>query len=122
MSQFQGVDSEIGQLRTVLMHRPGLELQRITSRHSDRLLFGSLPWVSKARQEHDMLCQALRDQGVHVLYLTELLQDCLEYQAARDEAVRLAVADASLGDELRCQLRAHLEDLRPEQLDRKSVV
>ena len=58
MSQFQGVDSEVGQLRTVLMHRPGLELERITSRHSDRLLFGSLPWVSKARQEHDMLCQA----------------------------------------------------------------
>jgi arginine deiminase len=116
VSQLQGVDSEIGQLRTVLVHRPGLELQRITPRHSDRLLFGSLPWVSKARQEHDMLCQVLRDQGVHVLYLTELLQDCLEYQVARDEAVRLAVADASLGDELRGQLRAHLEDLEPEQL------
>jgi arginine deiminase len=116
VSQFQGVDSEIGQLRTVLMHRPGLELQRITPRHSDRLLFGSLPWVSKARQEHDMLCQALRDEGVHVLYLTELLQDCLEYETARTEAVRLAVADASLGDELRGQLRWHLDDLGPEQL------
>ena len=116
MSQFQGVDSEIGQLRTVLMHRPGLELQRITPRHSDRLLFGSLPWVSKARQEHDMLCQVLRDEGVHVLYLTELLQDCLEYQTARSEAIRLAVADASLGDELRGQLRSHLDDLGPEQL------
>jgi arginine deiminase len=116
VSQFHGVDSEVGQLRTVLMHRPGLELQRITPRHSDRLLFGSLPWVSKARQEHDMLCQALRDEGVHVLYVTELLQDCLEYQAARSEAVRLAIADAGLGDELRCQLRSHLEDLGPEQL------
>jgi len=116
VSQFQGVDSEVGQLRTVLMHRPGLELQRITPRHSDRLLFGSLPWVSKARQEHDMLCQVLRDEGVQVLYLTELLQDCLEYQTARSEAVRLAVADASLGDELRGQLRSHLDDLGPEQL------
>jgi arginine deiminase len=116
VSQFQGVDSEVGQLRTVLMHRPGLELERITSRHSDRLLFGSLPWVSKARQEHDMLCQALRDEGVQVLYLTELLQDCLEYQTARTEAVRLAIADAGLGDELRFQLRSHLEDLGPEQL------
>ncbi len=116
MSQFHGVDSEVGQLRTVLVHRPGLELQRITPRHSGRLLFGSLPWVSKARQEHDMLCQVLRDQGVHVLYLTELLQDCLEYQAARDEAIRMAIADAGLGDELRGQLRSHLEDLGPEQL------
>ncbi len=116
MSQFHGVDSEVGQLRTVLMHRPGVELERITPRHSDRLLFASLPWASKAKQEHDMLSQVLRDQGVHVLYVTELLQDCLEYQAARDEAVRMAVADASLGDELRNQLRAHLDNLGPEQL------
>ncbi len=116
VSQFQSVDSEIGQLRTVLMHRPGLELQRITARHAGRLLFGSLPWLTKARQEHDVLCQELRDQGVEVLYLTQLLQDSLEYQAARDDAVRMAVADAALGDELRGQLRAHLADLGPEQL------
>ncbi len=116
VSQFHGVDSEVGQLRTVLMHRPGLELERITPRHSDRLLFASLPWASKARQEHDVLSQVLRDQGVHVLYITELLQDCLEYQAARDDAVRMAVADASLGDDLRSQVRDHLENLGPEQL------
>jgi arginine deiminase len=116
VSQVQGVDSEVGRLRTVLMHRPGVEVERITPRHSDRLLFASLPWVSKARQEHDMLSQVLRDQGVQVLYLTELLQDCLEYQAARTEAVRMAVADASLGEDLRGQLRAYLESLGPEQL------
>jgi arginine deiminase len=116
VTRIQGVDSEVGQLRTVLMHRPGLELQRITPRHRDRLLFGGLPWVSKARQEHDILSQELRDQGVEVLYFTELLQDALEYQAARDQAIRLAVADAGLGDELRGQLRGHLEDLGPEAL------
>ena len=64
MSQVQGVDSEVGQLRTVLMHRPGVEVERITPRHSDRLLFGSLPWVSKARQEHDVLSQTLRPPEV----------------------------------------------------------
>jgi arginine deiminase len=114
--QIRGVDSEIGQLRTVLVHRPGLELERITPRHSDGLLLRTPPWVSKARQEHDVMCQELRNQGVEVLYVTELLQDVLEYQAAREEAVALAVADAALGDELRGQLRAHLEDLGPEQL------
>jgi arginine deiminase len=116
VSQVQGVDSEVGQLRTVIMHRPGIEVERITPRHSDRLLFASLPWISKARQEHDVLSQALRDEGVHVLYLTELLQDCLEYQAARDDVVRLAIADASLGEDLRGQLRGYLENLGPEQL------
>src|SRR5580700_5028204 len=98
------------------MHRPGPELQRITVRHKDRLLFGSLPWVSKARQEHDVLSQELRDQGAEVLYFTALLQDVLEYQTARDAAIGLAVAESALGDELRQQLRAHLEDLGPEQL------
>ena len=116
MSQIRGADSEIGQLRTVLVHRPGLELQRLTPRQSGGLLLRAMPWVSKARQEHDILCQELRKQGVEVLYFTELLQDVLEYQAARDEAVRLAVTDARLGDELRGQLRAHLEDTDPERL------
>ena len=116
VSQTRGADSEIGQLRTVLVHRPGLELQRLTPRQSGGLLLRTLPWVSKASQEHDVLCQELRNQGVEVLYFTELLQDVLEYQAAREEAVGLAVADAGLGDELRGQLRAYLEDLDPEQL------
>lgn len=98
------------------MHRPGLELQRITPRHKDRLLFDTLPWVSRARQEHDVLSQVLRDHRVEVLYLTELLQDVLEYQPARNEAVRRALADARLGEELRSQLRGHLEDLGPEAL------
>ncbi|HXW88560.1 MAG TPA: arginine deiminase family protein [Streptosporangiaceae bacterium] len=116
MTEVQGADSEVGQLHTVLMHRPGLELQRMTPRHVGKLLFGTLPWVSKAREEHDVLCERLRDQGVRVLYFMALLQDTLEYQAARDEAVRLAVADASLGDELRLQLRAYLENLDSERL------
>jgi arginine deiminase len=117
-----GVDSEVGQLKTVLMHRPGPELERMTPRHRDRLLFGTLPWVSRARQEHDVLCQALRDQGVEVLYLTELLQDALEYQAARQAAIALAVGDAGLGDDLRSQLRAHLERLGPEALAQVLIV
>jgi arginine deiminase len=116
VSQIQGVDSEIGQLRTVLMHRPGPELERVTPRHSGRLLLRTLPWVTKARQEHDLLCEQLREQGAEVLYFTALLQDTLEYQPARTEAVRMAVADVGLGDELRGQLRSHLEDLPPEQL------
>lgn len=116
MVQTTGADSEVGQLRTVLMHRPGPELQRLTPRHRDRVLLRSLPWLGRARQEHDALSQVLRDEGAEVLYLMQLLQDCLEYQSARDEAIGLAVADAGLGAELRGQLRWQLEDLSPESL------
>lgn len=118
MGHTQGVDSEIGQLRTVLAHRPGAELKRLTPRDAGRLLdgFPGLPWVSRAQQEHDTLAQILRDHGVEVLYLMELLQDTLEYPQARAEAVEAAVSDPRLGEQLRACLRGHLSGLDPEAL------
>ena len=116
VSHAHGVDSEVGRLRSVLLNRPGLELARITPRHRDRLLFDTVPWVGRAQQEHDAFATALRDQGVEVLYITELLQDALEYQPARDEVIGLALGDAGLGEDLAGQIRGHLADLDPEAL------
>jgi arginine deiminase len=116
MSHTLGVDSEVGRLRTVLVHRPGLELRRMTPRSSDRLLFGTLPWVERAQQEHDLFTQSLRDRDIEVLYVTELLQDALEYQPARDEAIASVLAEPALGDELRGQVHARLDSLPPEEL------
>ncbi len=116
MGHTHGVDSEVGRLRTVLVHRPGLELRRITPRSAGRLLFDVLPWVGRAQQEHDSLARVLREHGVEVLYLTEMLQDALEYQPARDEAIASVLASAALGDELRTQVRGHLHRLDPEAL------
>jgi arginine deiminase len=116
VSQFHGVDSEVGPLRTVLLHRPGAELKRITPRNGDKLLFAGVPWADRARHEHDIFAQGLRDHGVEVLYLTQLLQDALEYQPARHQAVASVLADVRLGDELRGQLQHHLDGLDPEEL------
>jgi arginine deiminase len=116
VSHTHGVDSEVGRLRTVLLHRPGLELRRITPRSAGRLLFDALPWVGRAQEEHDILARVLRDHGVEVLYITELLQDALEYQPARHEAIASVLASAALGDELRAQVHAHLDELDPEAL------
>ncbi len=91
-------------------------MRRITPRNRDLLLFNLLPWVSRAQQEHDIFTRALRDHGVEVLYVTELLQEVLEYQPARDEAIASVLADATLGDDLRGQLRDYLDDLDPEDL------
>jgi arginine deiminase len=98
------------------MHRPGAELRRITPRSRSRLLFDGLPWLGRAQQEHDVLTQVLRDHGVEVLFVTELLQDALEYQAARQDAIAAVLADPLLGDELRGQLRGYLDGLDPEAL------
>jgi arginine deiminase len=80
------------------------------------MLFSAVPWVERAQQEHDLLADALRAQGVTVLYLTELLQDALEYAPARQHAVESVLADPRLGEELRGQLRSYLDGLRPEEL------
>jgi arginine deiminase len=116
VSQSHGADSEVGRLRMVLVHRPGAELKRITPRRRDCLLFDALPWVGRAQQEHDVFTQALRDQGVEVLHVTELLQDALEYQAARDQAIGSVLADTAMGDELQAQVHGHLDGLDPESL------
>ena len=110
------VTSEVGRLRTVLLHRPGAELKRLTPRNSDKLLFDAIPWVGRAQEEHDAFAQALRDRGVEVLYVTELLQDVLEYGDAREEAIADVVADPRWGDQLRRVVADHLSGLDPEEL------
>jgi arginine deiminase len=111
-----GADSEFGRLRTVLMHRPGPELKRITPRTRHLLQFDGLPWPARAQQEHDALADVLRTRGAEVIYLTELLQDVLEYQAARDESIAAVLASSDLGDELAAEVSRHLTALPPEDL------
>ena len=116
MSEFFGADSEVGRLRTVLVHRPGAELRRVTPQQTCGMLLPAPPWAERAQVEHDTLTGALRAHGVEVLYLTELLQDALEYAPGRQQAIATAISDPRLGEELRGQLKEYLEGLRPEEL------
>jgi arginine deiminase len=111
-----GADSEVGRLRTVLLHRPGNELRRLTPRNNDRLLFDGIPWVARAQEEHDAFAEALRDRGVEVLYLTDLLTEALASDAAREGAITTALAGLHLGDTLRDHLARFLRDASPEEL------
>src|SRR4051794_2681558 len=110
------VDSEVGRLRSVLLHRPGSELARLTPRNNDRLLFDGIPWVARAQEEHDAFAQALRDRGVEVLYLTTLLTETLRDHDARNRAITTALAGLHLGDTLRDYLARLLRDASPEEL------
>ncbi|CAB4752101.1 unannotated protein [freshwater metagenome] len=109
-------DSEVGRLRTVMLHRPGNELKRLTPRNNDRLLFDGIPWVARAQEEHDAFAQALRDRDVEVLYLTELLTETLQDEIARNHAVTSALSGLHLGDTLRTYLAHFLHDASPEEL------
>jgi arginine deiminase len=111
-----GVDSEVGRLRTVMLHRPGSELQRLTPRNNDRLLFDGVPWVSRAQDEHDAFAGALRERDVEVLYLSDLLTETLADAEAREVAIETALTDLDLGETLRLYLRRFLGDASPEEL------
>jgi arginine deiminase len=109
-------DSEVGRLRTVMLHRPGNELKRLTPRNNDRLLFDGIPWVARAQDEHDAFAQALRDRDVEVLYLTELLTETLQDELARNHAITSALSGLHLGDTLRTYLAHFLHDASPDEL------
>ncbi len=111
-----GANSEVGRLRTVMLHRPGPELKRLTPRNNDKLLFDGIPWVSRAQDEHDAFAEALRDRDVEVLYLTELLNETLQSEQARHIAIEAVMSSLHLGDTLRNYLTGALHDQSPEEL------
>jgi len=77
------VDSEVGQLRQVIVHRPGLELSRLTPQNIGELLFDDVMWAKRAKEEHDAFAEALRDKGVEVHYYGDLLRQVLERAEGR---------------------------------------
>ncbi|MFI6079415.1 arginine deiminase [Streptomyces sp. NPDC051217] len=77
------VDSETGRLRRVILHRPDLELKRLTPSNKDMLLFDDVLWVRRAREEHDGFADVLRDRGVKVHLFGDLLRESLDLPAAR---------------------------------------
>ncbi|MEV4507930.1 arginine deiminase [Dactylosporangium sp. NPDC049525] len=110
------VDSEVGQLGTVLLHRPGAELARLTPRNNDSLLFDGIPWVGRAQEEHDTFAHALSSHNVEVVYVSELLAETVVVPAARDEVTQAVLDDVRLGDTLRRHVADHLTALDPATL------
>jgi arginine deiminase len=109
-------DSEVGRLQTVMLHRPGPELKRLTPRNNDKLLFDGIPWVHRAQEEHDAFAEALRARDVEVLYLTDLLTETLASEDAREHAITTGLSGLHLGDTMRTYLTQALRDASPEEL------
>jgi arginine deiminase len=79
-----GVYSEVGRLRRVITHRPGLEHTRLTPSNAGELLFDDVIWVARAKSEHDMFCEVMRDRGVEVFLAEQLLAEALGQAGARE--------------------------------------
>ena len=77
------VDSEVGRLRRVIVHRPGLEQRRLTPDNASDLLFDDVIWVRKAKVEHAAFVQVLKERGVEVFDAEDLLLETLEVPTGR---------------------------------------
>ena len=108
-----GVHSEVGKLRKVMVHRPDLSLQRLTPSNHDELLFDDVLWVERAQHEHDQFVARMRERGVEVFHLHELLAEAL---AASDEArrrlIELVASEYTVGWSLVDEIRGPAR--RPE--------
>src|SRR4051812_14670451 len=78
------VDSEVGELKQAIVHRPGVELARLTPSNVDELLFDDVMWAERAREEHDAFVRQLESRGVVVHHFAELLTTALDEPGARE--------------------------------------
>jgi len=109
------VDSEVGTLRKVLVHRPGLEHTRLTPSNAAELLFDDVIWVKKAKEEHDAFCEAMRDRGVEVFYAEQLLVDVLEIPEARQWVLERVLGERQVGVCLARSRREWSETASPKE-------
>lgn len=111
-----GVHSEVGLLRQAIIHRPGLELSRLTPQNMGSLLFDDVLWASRAREEHDAFADTLRGRGVQVRYFGELLAQTLATPAGREFVLDRLCTPEQLGPSLVRPFRSLAEDLDSERL------
>jgi arginine deiminase len=112
-----GVFSEVGKLRKVIVHRPELSLKRLTPSNHDDLLFDDVLWVERAQWEHDQFVKVMRDRGIQVFYLLELLGEALAAsEEGRRKAIELVASEYTVGWSLVDELREFLWQLKPDVL------
>ena len=117
-----GVHSEVGRLRKVMVHRPELSLQRLTPTSHDELLFDDVLWVERAQYEHDQFVARMRERGVEVYLLQELLGEALTASdEGRRRLIEVAVSEHTVGLSLVEEVRAVLSGFTPDKLARHLI-
>ena len=111
-----GVHSEVGKLRQAIVHRPGLELSRLTPDNIESLLFDDILWADRAIDEHNEFVEALQSHGVQVHYFADLLAETLEIPEARDYVLDRVCTAEMVGPSLVEPLRRLAADVDGETL------
>ena len=111
------VKSEVGKLRRVLLHRPGQELENLMPQYLSRQLFEDIPYLVHAREEHDQFAQTLRESGVEVVYLLDLVAQAVAEPVVRERFVSDFMAEIGLSVRgMEDEVRAYLLSLPVPQM------
>lgn len=113
------VTSEIKPLKKVLLHRPGNELLNLTPDTLEELLFDDIPFLKIAQQEHDAFAKILRDNGVEVVYLENLVAEVFDlYPEVREQFLRQFLKEANItGDKYTKLIIEYLNENYPSNLE-----
>ncbi|WP_374722941.1 arginine deiminase [Peribacillus tepidiphilus] len=114
------VTSEIGELKTVLLHRPGGEVENLTPEYLHRLLFDDIPYLPAIQKEHDYFANALRNRGIEVLYLDKLMTEALHSEEIRVQFIeQLLIESKSNINGAYQNLKEYLLSFPTDQMVRK---
>jgi arginine deiminase len=117
-----GVHSEVGKLRKVIVHRPELSLKRLTPDNHDDLLFDDVLWVERAQWEHDQFVARMRERGVEVFYVQDLLSEALGADPeGRQRLIDLVASEYTVGVSLVDEVRAALAEFPADKLARHLI-
>jgi arginine deiminase len=117
-----GVASEVGRLRKVIVHRPDLSLRRLTPANHDELLFDDVLWVERAEWEHDQFARVMRERGIEVYYVQDLLAQALAASAeARAQVIQAVATEHTVGHSMVGHVRDLLFGLAPDVLARHLI-
>jgi len=111
-----GAYSEVGTLRKVLVHRPGLEHTRLTPSNAEELLFDDVLWVTRAKAEHDMFCEVMRERGVQVFEVETLLAETLVKPEVKDWVSDNILSERQVGVLASRRAREWVETADPAQV------
>ena len=108
------IKSEIGELKKVLLHRPGRELENLTPKWLNQLLFDDIPWLDLAQKEHDAFADIFRENGVEVLYLVDLVAEALDSSSEiKERFINQFIEEASItSDTLKTLIFRYLNSMK----------
>lgn len=111
------VFSEIGKLKKVLLKRPGEELENLTPDLLPRLLFDDIPYLKVAQEEHDNFASTLRDLGVEVFYLEDLVVESITNPQVKNDLVEAFIREAGVRSEVQKQvLKEYLLNMSDKEM------